>query len=33
MLDEYRRNEPDFPKRGSALRRMAIIALRTSKSR
>ena len=33
MLDAYRRNEPDLPTRASALRRLAIIALKTSKSR
>jgi hypothetical protein len=28
MLDEYRRGEPDIPTRASALRRLAIMALR-----
>lgn len=33
MLDAYRRNEPDLPTRASALRRLAIIALKASKER
>jgi hypothetical protein len=28
MLDEYRRDEPDIPTRASAMRRLAIMALR-----
>jgi hypothetical protein len=28
MIDEYRRNEPDLPTRASALRRLAIMALK-----
>ena len=32
MLDEYRRNEPDIPTRASALRRLAILALKNVKS-
>jgi hypothetical protein len=29
MLDEYRRDEPDIPTRASALRRLALVALRS----
>jgi hypothetical protein len=32
MIDEYRRNEPDLPTRASALRRLAIMALKAMKS-
>jgi hypothetical protein len=31
MIDEYRRNEPDLPTRASALRRLAIMALKAMK--
>src|ERR1700722_20852817 len=33
MLDAYRRDEPDLPTRATALRRLAIIALKASKER
>jgi len=32
VIDEYRRNEPDLPTRASALRRLAIMALKAMKS-
>jgi hypothetical protein len=33
MLDAYRRDEPDLPTRATALRRLAIIALKALKER